>query len=281
MWWDMSCISGELWGKLLPLLCGKTMRWPVPLTKLDAPKCHAGTKSTSEWLMIGKRREIRTPWYKFSTWYQLTCGTCVRRKRPAAQEQYAPLCRISFFRQQEDLVDCIRPLDWQSSANNSTSAIIFDSLDAMAILKWWRTFVKLVPETRQNEEVFFKQYVDVHKLKFGQSIIFGNVQCGPDQFYVEFFLNGFHEVWSWGEFVAIGTEATSAVVKAKWRCGELQELAQSFQKGKITISKAEEDLNTMRRDAKLARARESVQLMPYASAFDWVDRDWIRAARCT
>lgn len=78
------------------------------------------------------------------------------------------------------------------------------------------------------------------------------------------------------------TKATFAVVQAKWSCGKLQKLAQSFQSGRIERSEAEEDLNKLRRDAKIARDRESVQLMQYQSGFfDWADGDWVGAAKCT
>jgi hypothetical protein len=55
-------------------------------------------------------------------------------------------------------------------------------------------------------------------------------------------------------------KATSAVVKSKWSCGDLQDLAESIRNEKIEISSAEESLNMMRLNARTARDRAPVQL---------------------
>lgn len=125
----------------------------------------------------------------------------------------------------------------------------------------------MVPETRHSEEVRLKQNIEVDKLTFDQSIIFSDAKCGEDEIYVEILLNGRHEVLSWDDFENRGFKATTAVVEAKWSCGELQKLAQSFQNRQIEFPDAEEKLNTMRQHARRVRVRQSMPIS-YGSTFD-------------
>ncbi|KAB8213158.1 hypothetical protein BDV33DRAFT_185330 [Aspergillus novoparasiticus] len=88
-----------------------------------------------------------------------------------------------------------------------------------------------------------------------QVIIFANAERGPNDLVVEFLHDGRHDRLTWTEFKSIGPPAMTAVVRARWSCLALDEIAESIRAGRFE----EKELDKLRNEARERRRRVSIR----------------------
>lgn len=124
-------------------------------------------------------------------------------------------------------------------------------------------------ETEDHGNVCRESDIRNRELTRKQEIVFVGAECTSDEIIVTFSMNRKPRRCPWSQYEAIGTEATAAVVKARWNCQELQQLAQKFHKGEIDLKYTEACLVALKSTARLKRARKSTWIDdPEKSVFD-------------
>lgn len=112
-------------------------------------------------------------------------------------------------------------------------------------------------ETEDHGNVCRESDIRNRELTRKQEIVFAGAQCSTDEIIVIFSMNRQPQRYTWSQYEAIGREATAAVVKARWNCQELQQLAQKFHRREINLKDTETRLMALESTARLKRARRS------------------------